>query len=78
MRGEWFQLFNNTNVLECRFLPFTGETSFFFYKKFNFRFIFTGHANGGIQMWDLTTALELFHKDEPVQRNILINYQVFD
>ncbi|XP_023321940.1 BTB/POZ domain-containing protein KCTD3 [Eurytemora carolleeae] len=33
------------------------------------RFIFTGHANGGIQMWDLTTALELFHKDEPVQRD---------
>jgi hypothetical protein len=23
------------------------------------RFLFTGHTNGGIQMWDLTTALDL-------------------
>lgn len=23
------------------------------------RFIFTGHSNGAIQMWDLTTALDL-------------------
>ena len=26
------------------------------------RFIFTGHNNGAIQMWDLSTALEFFHK----------------
>jgi len=26
------------------------------------RFIFTGHSNGAIQMWDLSTALEFFHK----------------
>ena len=26
------------------------------------RFIFTGHNNGAIQMWDLTTALEFFTK----------------
>jgi len=29
------------------------------------RFIFTGHSNGAIQMWDLTTALEFFYKKEP-------------
>eukprot|EP00092_Neocalanus_flemingeri_P020181 GFUD01021852.1.p1 GENE.GFUD01021852.1~~GFUD01021852.1.p1 ORF type:complete len:711 (-),score=193.62 GFUD01021852.1:199-2331(-) len=29
------------------------------------RFIFTGHSNGAIQMFDLTTALEFFHKNEP-------------
>ena len=23
------------------------------------RYLFTGHSNGGIQLWDLTTALEL-------------------
>jgi len=26
------------------------------------RFIFTGHSNGAIQMWDLSTALDFFHK----------------
>jgi len=31
------------------------------------RFIFTGHSCGAIQMWDLTTALEFFHKGEAVQ-----------
>ncbi|CAL8099797.1 unnamed protein product [Orchesella dallaii] len=29
------------------------------------RFIFTGHSNGAIQMWDLTTALDLAQKGEP-------------
>lgn len=29
------------------------------------RFIFTGHSNGAIQMWDLTTALDLVTKGEP-------------
>ncbi|XP_067012116.2 BTB/POZ domain-containing protein KCTD3 [Anabrus simplex] len=29
------------------------------------RFIFTGHSNGAIQMWDLTTALDLATKGEP-------------
>lgn len=29
------------------------------------RFIFTGHSNGAIQMWDLTTALDLSAKGEP-------------
>ena len=29
------------------------------------RFIFTGHSNGAIQMWDLTTALEFFSKGLP-------------
>lgn len=29
------------------------------------RFIFTGHASGAIQMWDLTTALDLAIKGEP-------------
>lgn len=28
------------------------------------RYIFTGHSNGAIQMWDLTTALELSNKGE--------------
>ncbi|XP_014091647.2 SH3KBP1-binding protein 1 [Bactrocera oleae] len=31
------------------------------------RFILTGHCNGVIQMWDLTTALALFSKGEPQQ-----------
>ena len=26
------------------------------------RFLFTGHSCGAIQMWDLTTALEFYHK----------------
>ncbi|KAL0271207.1 UNVERIFIED_CONTAM: hypothetical protein PYX00_008377 [Menopon gallinae] len=30
------------------------------------RFIFTGHSNGALQMWDLTLALELAAKNEPV------------
>uniref|UniRef100_A0A1B6E3M3 BTB/POZ domain-containing protein KCTD3 n=1 Tax=Clastoptera arizonana TaxID=38151 RepID=A0A1B6E3M3_9HEMI len=29
------------------------------------RFIFTGHSNGALQMWDLTTALDLAKKGEP-------------
>lgn len=28
------------------------------------RFIFTGHSNGALQMWDLTTALDLCSKYE--------------
>lgn len=28
------------------------------------RFLLTGHCNGSIQWWDLTTALELFNKNE--------------
>ena len=36
--------------------------------KTNFRFILTGHANGAIQMWDLTTALDFFEKGEPTFR----------
>ncbi|KAK9892287.1 hypothetical protein WA026_019094 [Henosepilachna vigintioctopunctata] len=28
------------------------------------RFIFTGHSNGSIQMWDLTTALDLSNKSD--------------
>lgn len=28
------------------------------------RFIFTGHSNGALQMWDLTTALDLSSKFE--------------
>lgn len=27
------------------------------------RFIFTGHSNGSIQLWDLTTALDLMYKN---------------
>lgn len=30
------------------------------------RFIFTGHSNGALQMWDLTLALELSSKNEPL------------
>ncbi|XP_030370881.1 SH3KBP1-binding protein 1 [Scaptodrosophila lebanonensis] len=32
------------------------------------RFILTGHCNGAIQMWDLTTALALLSKEEPQQK----------
>ncbi|CAG9766347.1 unnamed protein product [Ceutorhynchus assimilis] len=31
------------------------------------RFIFTGHSNGSIQMWDLTTALDLCYKTDVVK-----------
>ncbi|KAG8230985.1 hypothetical protein J437_LFUL003943 [Ladona fulva] len=31
------------------------------------RFIFTGHSSGAIQMWDLTTALDLAAKGEPTK-----------
>lgn len=26
------------------------------------RYLFTGHANGSVQMWDLTTAMEMLGK----------------
>ena len=26
------------------------------------RFVLTGHSNGAIQMWDLSTALDFFHR----------------
>ena len=32
------------------------------------RYIFTGHSNGAIQMWDLTTALEMCNKGDAGQR----------
>ncbi|CAB0010282.1 unnamed protein product [Nesidiocoris tenuis] len=32
------------------------------------RFLFTGHSNGTLQMWDLTTALDLSKKGEPVEQ----------
>ncbi|RXG60839.1 BTB/POZ domain-containing protein KCTD3 [Armadillidium vulgare] len=32
------------------------------------RYIFTGHSNGAIQMWDLTTALEICNKGETVTK----------
>lgn len=44
------------------------------------RFIFTGHSNGTIQMWDLTTALDpSFHQDKGIYiyifvHDILIKY----
>lgn len=33
------------------------------------RFVLTGHSNGNIQIWDLTSALELASKGELVQQN---------
>ena len=30
------------------------------------RYLFTGHSNGSLQVWDLTTALDLYNKDELV------------
>ncbi|KAL1114807.1 hypothetical protein AAG570_007631 [Ranatra chinensis] len=33
------------------------------------RFIFTGHSNGTLQMWDLTTALDLLKKGETATQN---------
>ncbi|KAK9497590.1 hypothetical protein O3M35_004289 [Rhynocoris fuscipes] len=32
------------------------------------RFLFTGHSNGTLQMWDLTTALDISKKCEPVSQ----------
>ena len=31
-----------------------------------FRYLFTGHTNGSLQVWDLTTALDLYNKQETV------------
>lgn len=28
------------------------------------RYLFTGHTNGSIQMWDLTTAMDMVSKSE--------------
>lgn len=39
------------------------------------RFIFTGHSNGTIQMWDLTTALEPSFSS--TQSNIIIFFFFF-
>jgi WD40 repeat protein len=36
------------------------------------RFIFTGHSNGSIQMWDLTTALDLSYKTDLGVRNCVL------
>lgn len=33
------------------------------------RFLFTGHTNGGIQMWDLTTALDLMSPNDDVPKD---------
>nr|XP_054758380.1 BTB/POZ domain-containing protein KCTD3-like [Lytechinus pictus] len=33
------------------------------------RYLFTGHANGGVQMWDLTTAMDIFNKNEKVEKS---------
>jgi len=30
------------------------------------RYLFTGHSNGSLQVWDLTTALDLYNKSETV------------
>lgn len=32
------------------------------------RYLFTGHSNGSVQMWDLTTALELFKQGDKDKR----------
>lgn len=34
------------------------------------RFILSGHCNGAIQMWDLTTALEIFKKKDQTKKLI--------
>lgn len=36
------------------------------------RFIFTGHSNGSIQMWDLTTALDLCYKTDVGKFNVCL------
>lgn len=42
------------------------------------RFIFTGHSNGAIQMWDLTTALDLASKGEPGNFNKVTSLPTFE
>ena len=32
--------------------------------EFMYTFLYVGHSNGAIQMWDLTTALDFFNKNE--------------
>ncbi|XP_019849833.1 PREDICTED: SH3KBP1-binding protein 1 isoform X2 [Amphimedon queenslandica] len=39
------------------------------------RFIFTGHVNGSVQLWDLTTALEIYHKLPPDQEKKTLSQQ---
>lgn len=36
------------------------------------RFIFTGHSNGTIQMWDLTTALDLSYKTDSTGSSVFV------
>lgn len=38
------------------------------------RFIFTGHSNGAIQMWDLTTALDHQGNNFNHQQSLLLLY----
>ena len=33
-------------------------------------YCFKGHSNGAIQMWDLTTALDFFNKNEKSEQQI--------
>lgn len=33
------------------------------------RYLFTGHSNGSIQMWDLTTAMDMVNKNEDQGRS---------
>lgn len=33
------------------------------------RYLFTGHTNGSIQMWDLTTAMDMVNKSEEKGRH---------
>lgn len=42
------------------------------------RFILTGHSNGQIQMWDLTTALELIAENKPSEYSFRFSLTVMD
>ncbi len=40
------------------------------------RFIITGHSSGAVQMWDLTAALEFFHRSDPNTAGAAIAQQI--
>jgi len=68
---------NGSRVCEIRSVDTSNITSFIVHECEGSsrmgsrprRFIFTGHSCGAIQMWDLTTALQFYHKGEPMSRD---------
>ncbi|XP_037946809.1 BTB/POZ domain-containing protein KCTD3 [Teleopsis dalmanni] len=59
---------NGVRVCIIKSVDGSTITSFEVLSRMGSRFMITGHCNGAIQIWDLTTAFALFYKDEPQQK----------